>query len=72
MMVWSRTEGPGCRVGRTEQRIGTNGGADALLRNLAQDYSQQEGATISSDLCNLLNTNLPGDEGDLAANWCAR
>lgn len=47
--------------------FGTNGGADALLRNLAQDYSQQEGATINSDLRNMLNANPPGDQGDLAA-----
>ncbi len=47
--------------------FGINGGADALLRNLAQDYSQQEGATINSDLRNMLNANPPGDEGDLAA-----
>jgi peroxidase len=47
--------------------LGLNGGADALLRNLAQDFSQQEGATINSDLRNLLNANPPGDEGDLAA-----
>jgi peroxidase len=47
--------------------FGTNGGADALLRNLAQDFSQQEGATINSDLRNMLNANPPGDEGDLAA-----
>ena len=46
---------------------GTDGGADALLRNLAQDYSQQEGATINSDLRNMLNANPPGDQGDLAA-----
>ena len=46
---------------------GINGGADALLRNLAQDYSQQEGATINSDLRNMLNANPPGDQGDLAA-----
>jgi peroxidase len=45
----------------------TNGGADGLLRNLAQDYSQQEGATINSDLRNMLNANPPGDQGDLAA-----
>ncbi len=44
-----------------------NGGADALLRNLAQDYSQQEGATINDDLRNMLNANPPGDVGDLAA-----
>ena len=44
-----------------------NGGADALLRNLAQDYSQQEGATINSDLRNMLDANPPGDVGDLAA-----
>ena len=47
--------------------FGTNGGADALLRNLAQDFSQQEGATINSDLRNMLNANPPGDQGDLAA-----
>ena len=46
---------------------GINGGANALLRNLAQDYSQQEGATINSDLRNMLNANPPGDQGDLAA-----
>jgi peroxidase len=46
---------------------GANGGADGLLRNLAQDFSQQEGATINSDLRNLLNANPPGDVGDLAA-----
>jgi peroxidase len=45
----------------------TNGGADGLLRNLAQDYSQQEGATINSDLRNMLDANPPGDQGDLAA-----
>ena len=43
--------------------FGTNGGADALLRNLAQDFSQQEGATINSDLRNMLNANPPGDRG---------
>ena len=47
--------------------FGTNGGADALLRNLAQDFSQQEGATINDDLRNLLNASPPGDQGDLAA-----
>jgi peroxidase len=46
---------------------GVNGGAGALLRNLAQDFSQQEGATINSDLRNMLNANPPGDQGDLAA-----
>ena len=46
---------------------GINGGADALLRNLAQDYSQQEGPTINDDLRNMLNANPPGDQGDLAA-----
>jgi peroxidase len=38
-----------------------------LLRNLAQDFSQQEGATINSDLRNMLDANPPGDQGDLAA-----
>ena len=47
--------------------FGANGGADALLRNLAQDYSQQAGATINSDLRNMLNANPPGEQGDLAA-----
>lgn len=44
-----------------------NGGADALLRNLAQDISQQSSATINPDLRNMLNANPPGDQGDLAA-----
>ncbi|HEY7579272.1 MAG TPA: peroxidase family protein [Acetobacteraceae bacterium] len=44
-----------------------NGGADALLRNLAQDFSQQSSATINPDLRNLLNANPPGEVGDLAA-----
>jgi heme peroxidase len=44
-----------------------NGGADALLRNLAQDFSQESSATINSDLRNLLNANPPGEVGDLAA-----
>ena len=42
------------------------GGADALLRNLAQDASQQEGVGIVSDLLNLLDAN-PNDVGDLGA-----
>ena len=42
------------------------GGADALLRNLAQDTSQQEGVGIVSDLLNLLDAN-PNDMGDLGA-----
>jgi peroxidase len=53
--------------GEPTSAYGTNGGADALLRNLAQDFSQQEGATINSDLRNMLNANPPGDQGDLAA-----
>lgn len=44
-----------------------NGGVDGLLRNLAQDVSQQAGTTINSDLRNMLNANPPGDQGDLAA-----
>ncbi len=44
-----------------------NGGADALLRNMAQDFSQESSATINSDLRNLLNANPPGEVGDLAA-----
>lgn len=44
-----------------------NGGADALLRNLAQDFSQKSSATINSDLRNMLNANPPGEVGDLAA-----
>lgn len=44
-----------------------NGGADALLRNMAQDQSLQSSATINSDLRNLLNANPPGEVGDLAA-----
>jgi peroxidase len=50
----------------------SNDGADALLRNLAQDYSQQEGATTNSDLRNMLNANSPGDQGDLAAIYILR
>jgi peroxidase len=42
------------------------GGADALLRNLADDTSQQEGVGIVSDLLNLLDAN-PNDVGDLGA-----
>jgi peroxidase len=42
-----------------------NGGADALLRNLAQDFSQAEGVHITSDLLNLLSAG--GDTGDLGA-----
>ena len=42
------------------------GGADALLRNLAQDTSQQEGVGIVSDLLNMLDAN-PNDVGDLGA-----
>ena len=45
--------------------FGTNGGADALLRNLAQDFSQQEGVHITSDLLNLLNAGA--DSVDLGA-----
>jgi peroxidase len=45
--------------------FGANGGADALLRNLAQDFSQQEGVHITSDLLNLLDAG--GDKGDLGA-----
>ena len=53
--------------GEPTSAYGINGGADALLRNLAQDYSQQEGPTINDDLRNMLNANPPGDQGDLAA-----
>ncbi len=53
--------------GEPTTSYGINGGPDALLRNLAQDFSQQEGATINSDLRNMLNANPPGDQGDLAA-----
>ena len=42
------------------------GGADALLRNLADDTSQQEGVSIISDLLNMLDAN-PNDIGDLGA-----
>jgi peroxidase len=42
------------------------GGADALLRNLAQDTSQQAGVSIISDLLNMLDAN-PNDMGDLGA-----
>jgi len=42
------------------------GGADALLRNLAQDTSHQEGVGIVSDLLNMLDAN-PNDIGDLGA-----
>jgi hypothetical protein len=45
--------------------FGANGGADALLRNLAQDFSQQDGVHITSDLLNLLDAG--GDTGDLGA-----
>ncbi len=44
-----------------------NGGTSGLLRNLAQDFSQQSSATINDDLRNMLNANPPGEEGDLAA-----
>jgi peroxidase len=44
-----------------------NSGSDGLLRNLAQDFSQESSATINSDLRNLLNANPPGEVGDLAA-----
>ena len=53
--------------GEPTSDYGINGGAGGLLRNLAQDFSQHEGATINSDLRNLLNANPPGDQGDLAA-----
>ena len=60
------------RFGRASAESTTDydidGGAGGLLRNLAQDYSQQEGATINSDLRNLLNANpAQPDSGDLAA-----
>lgn len=53
--------------GEPTSAFGVDGGAGALLRNLAQDFSQQEGVHINSDLLNLLDANPPGDIGDLGA-----
>ena len=44
-----------------------NGGFDALSRNLAQDFSNQEGVHIASDLLNLFNPGAPGSNFDLGA-----
>lgn len=53
--------------GQQTKDLPVKGGTDGLLRNMAQDFSQQEGATINDDLRNLLNANPPGEQGDLAA-----
>ena len=52
-------------VTETTDAFAANGGADALLRNLGQDFSQQEGVNINSDLLNLLNAGA--DSVDLGA-----
>jgi peroxidase len=44
-----------------------NGGFDALLRNLGQDFSNQLGVQIASDLLNLFNPGTPGSNFDLGA-----
>ena len=53
-------------ISTTETKI-ANGGFDALLRNLAQDFSNQEGVHIASDLLNLFNPGAPGSNFDLGA-----
>lgn len=55
-------------IAASQEDTGTftaNGGADALLRNLGQDFSQQEGVHINADLLNLLNAGA--DSIDLGA-----
>ena len=54
-------------MGETTAQITANGGFDALLRNLAQDFSNQSGVKIASDLLNLFNPGAPGQNFDLGA-----
>jgi hypothetical protein len=54
-------------MGETTGQITANGGFDALLRNLAQDFSNKEGVQIASDLLNLFNPGAPGSNFDLGA-----
>lgn len=54
-------------MGETTSQITANGGFDALLRNLAQDFSNKEGVQIASDLLNLFNPGAPGSNFDLGA-----
>jgi len=53
-------------AGEAPDALAQYGGADALLRNLGQDFSQAAGVHITSDLLNLLDAN-PHDIGDLGA-----
>ena len=63
-----RAAGPGGRLCRAAQRLSDQRRRRrAVAQSGARRYSQQEGATINSDLRNMLNANPPGDVGDLAA-----
>jgi hypothetical protein len=54
-------------MGEATSQVTANGGFDALLRNLGQDFSNQEGVKIASDLLNLFNPGAPGQDFDLGA-----
>jgi peroxidase len=54
-------------MGETTSQITANGGFDALLRNLGQDFSNKEGVQIASDLLDLFNPGAPGSNFDLGA-----
>ena len=54
-------------MGESTTQIAANGGFDALLRNLGQDFSNKEGVQIASDLLNLFNPGAPGAFFDLGA-----
>eukprot|EP01037_Dinobryon_pediforme_P009328 gene9328-9409_t len=54
-------------MGETTSQVTANGGFDALLRNLGQDFSNKEGVQIASDLLNLFNPGAPGSNFDLGA-----
>ena len=54
-------------MGETTAQVTANGGFDALLRNLGQDFSNKEGVQIASDLLNLFNPGAPGAFFDLGA-----
>jgi hypothetical protein len=54
-------------MGETTAQVTANGGFDALLRNLAQDFSNKEGVQIAFELLNLFNPGAPGSNFDLGA-----
>jgi peroxidase len=52
---------------QTPEQVEAAGGLDALIRNAASDFAQQEGLSVAPSLRNQLVDTPPGDFGDLIA-----